>query len=131
VLLGHLSGVIGALLGLAVFNAWTAPTPLIDHVLVFERVAASTVAILATILVAAFLRAAHPPAAATALLIALGALKTQQDLLNLAIGVVIVGTAGELARRARLNGVIGTAPRDGRSPAAGLAQVEGSSARSR
>jgi hypothetical protein len=129
VLLGHLSGVIAALLGLAVFNAWTAPTPLIDHVLVPERVGASAVAIVATILIAAFLRASHPPAAATALLLSLGALRTQQDLINLALGVLIVGSVGELVRRARLTGVIGERPREGLSSTASLAQAEQSSAR--
>jgi len=104
-LAGHLSGVIAALIGVALFNAWNAPTPLVDHVLVPERAAAAVVAIVLTVLFAAVVRASHPPAAATALLIALGALKTSEDLINLAIGVVVVSVAGELVRRVRLRGI--------------------------
>ena len=102
---GHLSGAVAGLIGVALFGAWNAPTPLADHVLPPERVAASVVAIVLTILFAALLRAAHPPAAATALLITLGAIKTTEDLVNLAIGVIVVSVAGEVARRVRLQGL--------------------------
>jgi hypothetical protein len=124
ILLGHLSGVLGGLAGVALFTAWDAPAPLSDHVLVAARVAAATAAIAITILLAALLHASHPPAAATALLVALGALKTQQDLVNLAIGVIVVGVAGELVRRARLKGVIRQSPRRAITSASNLVTKE-------
>jgi len=123
-LAGHLSGVIGGLIGVALFNAWKAPTPLVDHVLSPERVAASVVAILITVFLAALLRASHPPAAATALLIALGALKTTEDLVNLAIGVIVVAVAGELVRRVRLHGVATHPARRSLTAATSLARSE-------
>jgi hypothetical protein len=103
---GHLSGAVAGLIGVALFAAWNSPTPLVDHLLPPERVGASVVAIVLTIIFAAVLRASHPPAAATALLISLGAIKTTQDLVNLAIGVVVVSVAGEVARRVRLRGLM-------------------------
>ena len=49
----------------------------------------------------------HPPAAATALLVALGGFKpTVRDTLTVIIGVLIVAKIGEVVRRVRLGGAI-------------------------
>jgi hypothetical protein len=48
------------------------------------------------------LKASHPPAGATTLLVALGALKTQTDLVNAAIGILAIAVFGEILRRLRL-----------------------------
>jgi hypothetical protein len=50
----------------------------------------------------AAVRASHPPAAATTLLVALGAVATADKALNLFAGVVLIAIAGELLRRVRL-----------------------------
>jgi hypothetical protein len=102
VLVGHAGGVIAALAGLWLFNAWNEPVVLVDQTLTAPRVGASMVALLLAMLLGMLLRASHPPAAATVLLITLGSMKTQEQLIALAIGVVILGVAGEAVRRLRL-----------------------------
>jgi hypothetical protein len=52
-------------------------------------------------LVAMALRASHPPAGATTLLVTLGSIKLE-DALTIIVGVLVVAAAGELARRMRL-----------------------------
>ena len=66
------------------------------------RVVAAAIAIALTILLSALARANHPPAAATTLLVALGAAATAEKALNLFAGVVLIAIAGELLRRVRL-----------------------------
>jgi hypothetical protein len=102
VLVGHAGGVVAALIGLWVFNAWNEPVVLVDQKLTALRLGASMIALLLSMLTGILLRASHPPAAATVLLITLGSMKTQEQLIALAIGVVIIGVAGELVRRLRL-----------------------------
>ena len=59
------------------------------------------VALALTLLLTLLLKAQHPPAGATTLLTALGSIKTAQDAISLAIGVLIVAIAGELLRKTR------------------------------
>jgi CBS-domain-containing membrane protein len=54
------------------------------------------------VLILLLLRALHPPAGATTLLVALGALQTKTDALNVIIGVLIIAAAGEMLRLIRL-----------------------------
>jgi hypothetical protein len=54
------------------------------------------------LLVALLLKASHPPAGATTLLVALGAIKTIQDGLNAVAGVLVIALLGAAFRRARL-----------------------------
>ncbi len=58
-------------------------------------------AIAITLLPGLLLRASHPPAAATTLLVALGSLKTGEDAINLLIGAAIVGVPGNGIRMLR------------------------------
>jgi hypothetical protein len=99
---GHLIGLLAGFAAVAIFNAWQSPGVLTDHQLVLARVWASAVALGLTLLIALFLRASHPPAGATTLLVALGAIRTVQDALNAMAGVLIVALFGAAFRRARL-----------------------------
>jgi CBS-domain-containing membrane protein len=63
---------------------------------------AAVIAIVLTIGVAPVLRASHPPAAATTLLVALGSLKTLNDAIMVTIGVLIIAVVGEGLRQVRL-----------------------------
>jgi hypothetical protein len=102
---GHVGGLLAGFLAVAALNAWSAPVPLVDHVLPPVRVAAAVLAIVVTVLLGALLRASHPPAAATTLLVALGSLTTSEDAANLVLGVVLLALLGEVVRRVRLERV--------------------------
>jgi hypothetical protein len=102
VVVGHLGGLVAGFLGVALFRAADAPVVLVDQVLVPERVGAAVVAVALTVMFSILLRASHPPAAATTLLVALGSIATLTDALNLMLGVVLIAVAGELLRRIRL-----------------------------
>jgi hypothetical protein len=99
---GHLIGLIMGFVAVAIFNAWQSPGVLTDHQLVFTRVWASALALGLTLLVALLLKASHPPAGATTLLVALGAIKTPQDAMNAMAGVLVVALLGAAFRHARL-----------------------------
>lgn len=99
---GHLIGLGAGFLAVALLNAWQSPSVLTDHQLTGLRVWATVIAIALTLLVMLPLKASHPPAAATTLLVALGSLKTGADALNLIIGVLILAAVGELLRQVRL-----------------------------
>jgi hypothetical protein len=107
---GHLTGLVAGFLSVFVCGAMNAPTVLTDHRLVLARALAAALAIALTLAVGLALHASHPPAAATTLLVALGAVKTTQDALNLMVGVLLIAALGEVARRARLRTA---APRPG------------------
>jgi hypothetical protein len=102
VVVGHLGGLFAGFLGVALFRAADAPVVLVDHVLAPERVGAAVVAVALTVAFGVLLRASHPPAAATTLLVALGSIATLTDALNLMVGVLLIAIAGELLRRFRL-----------------------------
>jgi CBS-domain-containing membrane protein len=69
-----------------------------------ERVAASTLAVASTIALQTFFCAAHPPAAATTLLIALGGLPpTGRTVATVALGVTLVALIGSAVRKRLLN----------------------------
>jgi hypothetical protein len=59
------------------------------------------IAIAVTVLAGALLRASHPPAAATTLLVSLGSLRTIEDAMNLMLGVVVITVAAALIRDVR------------------------------
>jgi CBS-domain-containing membrane protein len=102
VFVGHLSGVIAGFAGVFLFNAMNDPVVLVDHQLTVGRLGAAVVALALTLLIDLLLKASHPPAGATTLLVALGSIKTVNDVLNLVAGVLIIALLGELARRIRL-----------------------------
>ena len=101
-LIGHLVGIGAGFVGIVLAGAATAPSPLIAGELSASRVVAATIAIALTLAVTALARATHPPAAATTLLVALGAVATADRALSLFAGVVVIAIAGELLRRIRL-----------------------------
>ena len=101
-LAGHAIGIGAGFLGIVIAGAAADPSPIVDGQLTLGRVIAATLAIALTLLIATVARASHPPAAATTLLVALGATATADKALNLFAGVVLIAIAGELLRRVRL-----------------------------
>src|SRR3954447_26034468 len=100
--IGHFVGIAAGLAGIGIFHAWNDPVVLKAQQLTAGRVGASAVALGLTLLLALALKASHPPAGATTLLVALGTFQTADAVLNVVAGVIIVAVAGELLRRARL-----------------------------
>jgi CBS-domain-containing membrane protein len=98
---GHLVGLAAGFVGVFVLGAYSDPVVLVRHQLTWGRAGAAVIALALTLLVALLLKASHPPAGATTLLVALGAFKIA-DILTVVAGVLIVAVAGELARRLRL-----------------------------
>ena len=97
---GHLIG-----LGCGIAAVWltgAAGTPGVTeaHALAGARVAAAVLAVLASMWLQAAAKARHPPAEATTLLFALGALKPDSHtVLTVLGGVALVTVLGEIARR--------------------------------
>jgi hypothetical protein len=99
---GHAIGLAAGMFAVFVLGARGIPSVLGDHQIVLARVWAAAIALTLTILIGLVLKASHPPAGATTLLVALGALKTQSDFINAAIGVLAIAVLGEILRRLRL-----------------------------
>lgn len=105
IVVGHAIGVGAAVLAVLVCAAESTPPVLIAHLLSGERVVASALAVSLMLLGQVLLKAAHPPAAATVLLITLGAFKlTWWDMAVLAVGILLTAALGEMARRVRQGG---------------------------
>lgn len=99
---GHLSGLAAGLLAVALLGAATAPPVLSTGELTPVRVWASVLAIALNMLLGFVLKASHPPAAATTLLVSLGGFKpTISDVTHVIIGVLIVAIVGEILRQVR------------------------------
>jgi hypothetical protein len=98
---GHAGGLLAGFAAVALVGASSAPTVLGDHELVPVRVAAAALAIGLTIGLGFILRASHPPAAATTLLVALGSIATAQQALLVLGAAVLTAAAGELMREVR------------------------------
>jgi HPP family len=102
VVVGHLAAIACAYLSLLILNASAAPPLLASVKELSPRVWASACALAMLALVQPQLRAYHPPAAATALLVTLGAYKmTGKTPMALMGGVVAVALAAELLHRLR------------------------------
>jgi hypothetical protein len=99
---GHLGGLLAGFAAVVLLGAANEPVVLATGILTWPRVAAAVVAIVLTVLVGAALRASHPPAAATALIVALGSVATLDRALALMAGVAVIALLGELVRRVRL-----------------------------
>jgi hypothetical protein len=100
-IVGHLGGLLAGFAAVFVTGAAAQPVVLVDHVLTPPRVLASVLAIALTVLVGALLRASHPPAAATTLLVSLGSLRTGEDALNLMAGVIVIAALAAVVRAVR------------------------------
>ncbi len=100
---GHLIGIAAGFACVALAGAsQVLPVAEAGHALL-PRVWASALAVALTMLGQLLLRAYHPPAAATTLIISLGVIRvTWRDALGLACGIIIVAVAGELLRRLRV-----------------------------
>jgi hypothetical protein len=101
-LMGHVGGLIMGFLAVLVVGAAAAPPVLETGVLTGPRVAAAVLALPLTVLAGILLRASHPPAAATTLLVALGSISTVDKAGAVVAGVAILALMGELLRRVRL-----------------------------
>jgi len=102
IVVGHLAAIACAYLALLLLNATTAPTMIATRVVPFPRIWASAAAMAMLAIVMPQLKSFHPPAAATALLITLGAYRmTGKTPLALMGGVVVMGIAAELLHRFR------------------------------
>lgn len=102
IVVGHLVAIGCAYLALLLLNATSAPSLLAAATMSMPRVWASAGALAMVALVQPQLRAYHPPAAATALLVTSGAYRmTGKTPLALMAGVLLVGVAAELLHRFR------------------------------
>lgn len=103
VVLGHAIGLLAAYLALLIVGADHAPSIFETHQLNFLRIVAAALAIFLAIPVEIMLGASHPPAAATTLLVTLGAFHINlSDALTVTAGVLAAGLLGELSRRLHL-----------------------------
>ena len=103
VVVGHLSALLCAWLVVVLVGA--SASGMSGDTISIARVWASAIAIALTTLVQPSLRAYHPPSAATALLITLGAYHlTWKSSLSMMGGVVVVALMGEWFQRIRLKG---------------------------
>ena len=121
IIAGHFIGLAAGLAVVALLGAQNAPNPIQTGQLEPVRVAAATLAILLTSLGGIIARASHPPAAATTLLVALGAISKPDQVLATIVGVLIVAVAGEAVRRYRLDR---PTPSERVAPASSIAGVK-------
>ena len=102
VVVGHAVGLAAGLGGVAVLGAWADPVLLSTGQLTLGRMLAAALALAVTVLGCLLLRANHPPAGATTLLVALGSIATKAEFLSVAIGVVLLAAAGYVLRGWRM-----------------------------
>lgn len=112
---GHFLALGMGFAAVALMGAWDAPAVMSTHHLVLVRVWTCVLAVSLTSGAMTLVRATHPPAAATCLLIALGSLESARGAIAIVVGVVIVGVLGELLRVVRLRakanaGLLATSP---------------------
>ena len=102
---GHTAAILAGFIAVVLVQAETTPSVFTTHELTWPRVAASVLALAVAVPAELLLRASHPPAAATALLIALGGFNVSaQSAASILIGILIVGSMGEVFRRIRIHG---------------------------
>lgn len=103
IVLGHVLAILCAWLALLLLGATRSPSLLGGNSISVVRVWASALAVGLTVLVQPSLRAYHPPAAATTLLLTLGVYRlTWKTSLSLVAGVLVVAALGEWFQRLRL-----------------------------
>ena len=102
IVVGHIAAIGCAYIALLLLDATTSQSMLATRVVPMPRVWASAAALAMLAVVQPQLRSFHPPAAATALLVTLGAYRmTGKTPLALVGGVVVVAIASELLQRFR------------------------------
>jgi CBS-domain-containing membrane protein len=98
-LAGHAAGIAAGFAALFLCAAAADPPALSTEMLTGGRAAATALAVGLTIALQIVLRAQHAPAAATTMVITLGALKpTTQTVAHIVVGVILVTLLGEAAR---------------------------------
>ncbi len=97
---GHLIGLGAGFAMVAALGAYDDPDPLTGPTTI-ARVAAAALSVGITIALAIPLKADHPPAAATALLVALGGIKTKHQALGVIVGASLLALAAVLVRAIR------------------------------
>ncbi len=96
-LVGHAAGVCVGFLAILIFVSESSALPI--NPISPARVGATAFAVGATILAQYVLKALHPPAAATTMLVTLGGMKPDwNSVAAIAAGVALVATFGEAAR---------------------------------
>ena len=99
VVVGHLAGLVMGYVAVFACGATSAPALFPAGELEPARVWASALAVALTLALQIGLRASHPPAAATTLLVSLGGFKpTAHDAFAVVAGVVLVAVAGRFLR---------------------------------
>jgi CBS-domain-containing membrane protein len=99
IMAGHAIGVIAGFAALYLFGAQATPTVIGGASLCWERVAATALAVAATVGAQSAVSAQHPPAAATTMLITLGGLRPGWGgVLSIAAGVSLVATFGAIVQ---------------------------------
>lgn len=94
VIVGHFIGLLAGFVSVALFHGASAPPVLSSHELTLLRILSTAFALFLTVLVTAWLRASHPPAGATTMLVALGTFSTLSDALIVMSGVVMLALCG-------------------------------------
>jgi len=97
--IGHLVAIGAAALSLGLFGLFDAPNAFVEGVTP-ARIGAVALSVALTGGVLRVLRAAHPPAGATAIIVSSGLLAEPDQMVAVAIGVVLVTVAGWLLNRA-------------------------------
>jgi hypothetical protein len=103
IVVGHLVGLGAGLLAIWPAGAEAATSVIATGHLSVDRLWAAALAIAGTIVGLPAFRISQPPAASTTLLVALGGVRlTLHDVTAVVIGVLILGSSGEVVRRLRL-----------------------------
>ena len=98
-IVGHVVGVGAGLLSILIFGLWDHPSVYVSGVSA-ARVGAIALAVALTGGVLRLLRAAHPPAGATTIIVASGLLARPRQIVDVVVGVVLLTIAGWLLNRA-------------------------------
>jgi hypothetical protein len=104
VLMGHYWGIASGYAAAYLLGANDAPAVLSTYHVTTVRAFAASLAVMLTMLFGIMLKAQHPPAAATTLIVALGGFKGWHGVAALAAGIAILGVMGEAVRRLRAEG---------------------------
>jgi len=105
IVVGHLAAMACGYLAVLLLNATGAPTMIATRIVPMDRVWASAAALALLVVVQPQLKAFHPPAAATALLVTLGAYRMAGKTPLVLVGsVVLVALAFEGLKRVRPRG---------------------------
>lgn len=105
IVVGHVAAIACGYLALLLLNATAAPTMIATRIVPMDRVWASAAAMALLVIVQPQLKAYHPPAAATALLVTLGAYRmTGKTPLVLVGSAVLIAVASEVLKLVRPRG---------------------------